>query len=94
MEALRGSQTAVFGASMTDDYSFMQLKDPDTVPRSAATGIQPSMLPARISWFYDLHGPSVHVDTACSGSMVALDMACQALRNGDAGMVGCLFTPC
>lgn len=42
------------------------------------------MLPNRISWHFHLLGPSVFVDTACSGSMVALDLACQALRNGDA----------
>lgn len=38
----------------------------------------------RVSYFFDLKGPSVVVDTACSGSLVALHLACQSLRTGDA----------
>ncbi|XXH03794.1 hypothetical protein Hte_010200 [Hypoxylon texense] len=81
---LKGSRTAVFGASMTDDYSRMQSKDPDSVVQMAATGTAASILPNRISWYFDLRGPSVHVDTACSSSLVALDLACQSLQTGSA----------
>ncbi|RCI10159.1 hypothetical protein L249_8593 [Ophiocordyceps polyrhachis-furcata BCC 54312] len=84
LESMRGSRTAVFAASMTDDYSRVLLRDADVMPRQTTTGIVPSMLPNRISWFFDLRGPSLHLDTACSSSMIALDMACQSMRNGDA----------
>jgi len=87
VESLRGSQTAVFGATMSDDYCRMSSKDADAQPLQAITGMQPAILPNRISWYFDLRGPSVHLDTACSGSMIALDMACQALRNGSASTV-------
>lgn len=40
----------------------------------------------RISYFFDLKGVSVTVDTACSGSLVALHLACQSLQTGDASM--------
>ena len=40
----------------------------------------------RVSYFFDLKGPSVTVDTACSGGLVALHLACQSLRMGDASM--------
>lgn len=88
MDTLRGSRTAVIATSFTDDYSAMQMKDPDTAPRQIATGTQPSILPNRISWYFDLRGPSVHIDTACSSSMVALDLACKIIRSGDATAVG------
>ena len=83
LEKLKGSQTAVFGASFSDDYARMQAKDPDTAPRYGATGTSSSILLNRVSWFFNLRGPSVHVDTACSTGLVALDMACQSLRSGD-----------
>ncbi|KAI0532709.1 hypothetical protein GGR58DRAFT_489208 [Xylaria digitata] len=86
MQTLKGSQTAVFSASMTDDYSRIVSKDPETASRMAITGTFSSILPNRVSWFFDLLGPSVHIDTACSSSLVAVDLACQSLASGDASM--------
>lgn len=36
----------------------------------------------RVSYFLDLHGPSIAVDSACSSSLTAIQMACEALRGG------------
>ncbi|KAI1773209.1 fatty acid synthase S-acetyltransferase [Hypoxylon cercidicola] len=83
LEDLKGSKTAVFASTISDDYSKLIVKDSETMPQMGATGVAPSILPGRISWFFDLHGPSVHLDTACSGSLVGLDLACQSLRNQD-----------
>ncbi|CAJ2504945.1 Uu.00g123390.m01.CDS01 [Anthostomella pinea] len=82
LDRLKGSQTAVLAPMSTDDYSRSTSKDVDQAPRMAATGIPPSMLPNRVSWFFNLQGPSALVDTACSSGMVAIDMACQYIRNG------------
>lgn len=43
-------------------------------------------IPNRISYFFDLHGPSLSIDTACSASGTSLYFACQSLRAGDCGM--------
>lgn len=86
VERLKGSRTAVFAASMSDDYNRMHIKDPESIARGTITGTALSLLANRVSWYFDLTGPSVHVDTACSGSLVALDMACQSLYSGDASM--------
>ncbi|MCY9087828.1 non-ribosomal peptide synthetase [Bacillus inaquosorum] len=40
-------------------------------------------LAANISQFFDVRGPSVVVDTACSSALVGLNMAIQALRSSD-----------
>ncbi|KAL7823910.1 polyketide synthase [Trichoderma gracile] len=84
-DVLRGSKTAVFHASMLEDYARLMAMDPDNVERTTVTGgTVPCMTPNRISWFFDLRGPSVHVNTACSSGLVAVDMACKTLRSGDA----------
>jgi acyl transferase domain-containing protein len=41
------------------------------------------MLSNRISHFFDLSGPSLTVDTACSGGLYALHLACQSLIQGE-----------
>ncbi|KAL7624922.1 hypothetical protein AAE478_004136 [Parahypoxylon ruwenzoriense] len=84
LNKLKASRTGVFcSSSMSMDYTRMHTKDPDTAPRTAITGTALSMMPNRLSWYFDLVGPSVHIDTACSGSMVAMDLACQSLHSGD-----------
>jgi acyl transferase domain-containing protein len=86
LESFRGSLTGVFAASMSDDYHRMITKDPESITNSTITGIALSLLANRVSWHFNLLGPSIHIDTACSSSMVALDMACQSLRVGDCSM--------
>lgn len=86
-EDLKGSRTSVFSASFTDDWSKMASQDPDNAEKTAATGTASSLVANRVSWYFDLRGPSVHIDTACSSSLVAFHMACQSLRSGEASTV-------
>jgi acyl transferase domain-containing protein len=41
------------------------------------------MLANRVSYFFDLHGPSITLDTACSSGLVAMHEACKSIRNGE-----------
>jgi acyl transferase domain-containing protein len=43
-------------------------------------------LPARVSYKLDLTGPSMAVQTACSSSLTAIHVACQAILNGECDM--------
>jgi acyl transferase domain-containing protein/NADPH:quinone reductase-like Zn-dependent oxidoreductase len=57
-----------------------------------------TMLSNRISFVYDLRGPSMTIDTACSSSLVALHEATQAIVRGEielalVGGVNAMFTP-
>ncbi|NGO06588.1 SDR family NAD(P)-dependent oxidoreductase, partial [Streptomyces sp. HC44] len=36
----------------------------------------------RVSYYFDFHGPSMSVDTMCSSSLTAIDLACQSIRSG------------
>lgn len=51
-----------------------------------STGCGNSMLSNRLSWFFDLRGPSFSIDTACSSSMVALHEACRDILDGTTSM--------
>ncbi|MFN4156887.1 MAG: type I polyketide synthase [Gemmobacter sp.] len=50
------------------------------------TGNDKDFLATRVSHVFDLTGPSVNVQTACSTSLVAVHYACQALLNGEVDM--------
>jgi acyl transferase domain-containing protein/acyl carrier protein len=53
---------------------------------SVLTGNQPSYLATSVSYKLDLRGPSLTVHTACSTSLVAMHLACEALRGGECDM--------
>lgn len=50
---------------------------------TTVTGADSSILSARVAYFYNLLGPAMTIETACSSSMVAIHTAAQALRNGN-----------
>jgi acyl transferase domain-containing protein len=50
------------------------------------TGNDKDVLATRVSYQFDLHGPSINVQTACSTSLVAVHLACQSLLNHECDM--------
>ncbi|HEY1904169.1 MAG TPA: SDR family NAD(P)-dependent oxidoreductase [Terracidiphilus sp.] len=50
------------------------------------TGNDKDVLATRVSYQFDLRGPSVNVQTACSTSLVAVHLACQSLLNCECDM--------
>jgi natural product biosynthesis luciferase-like monooxygenase protein len=97
-ESLANQQVGVFvGASYNGYYQKIVagLKQSD---HSAGVGNQNAVIANRVSFAFNLHGPSVLVDTLCSSSLVALHLACQSLRSGEcsaalAGGVNILLSP-
>ncbi|OJD40314.1 polyketide synthase [Diplodia corticola] len=83
MEQMQGTLTSVFVGLMTGDYWDITMRDTDTMPTYAASGVSRSIMSNRISYVFDLRGPSMTVDTACSSSLVALHQAVQSLRSGE-----------
>ncbi|MEP8623894.1 beta-ketoacyl synthase N-terminal-like domain-containing protein [Enterobacter cloacae] len=93
--SLRGSDTAVYVGISASDYA---LACGDNVSAYSGLGNAHSIAANRISYLYDLKGPSVALDTACSSSLVAIEGAMQSLRTGRcslaiAGGVNLALTP-
>lgn len=86
LDDVAGSNTCVYAAQWTCDYRDMMARDLQNAPTYAATGTGTTLLSNRISWFFDLRGPSLTINTACSSSMVALHQACESLRRGESDM--------
>ncbi|KAL2819315.1 hypothetical protein BDW59DRAFT_123333 [Aspergillus cavernicola] len=84
LDEIQGSQTSVFCGSFTNDYSAMTGKDLEYYPKYLVTGVGNSILSNRISYFYNLQGPSATIDTACSSSLVCFHLGAQSLRSGEA----------
>lgn len=80
--AVAGSQIGVFVGASSLDYGNLRVLDTSSGDAYAATGNTLSILSNRISYIYDLKGPSFTVDTACSSSLVALDAAVAAIASG------------
>ncbi|GAW17842.1 hypothetical protein ANO14919_073090 [Xylariales sp. No.14919] len=83
LEAIDGRPIACFVGSFACDYGDAQNRDPENRPANNAVGVGRTIMANRISYFLNIKGPSVTIDTACSGSLVSLDLACQTLESGD-----------
>lgn len=88
--SLRGSRTGVFiGCCMVEADEFFSF-DNSIKDGLGLTGCARALLANRISFAMDFKGPSFTADTACSSSGYALDLAFNAMRNGecDSAIVG------
>lgn len=68
------------------DYHTILARDLNATPRYLATGTPTCMAANRLSYFFNLSGPSMSVDTACSSTMAALHQAVRTLQHVDSKM--------
>lgn len=88
---LRGSRTGVYVGMMYSDYGRVS-------EGTNQIGNSPSMASRRIAYTFGFEGPAITVDTSCSSGVVAVHLACQALRADEcdaalAGGVTVMSTP-
>ncbi len=60
-------------------YASQALVNKEVIPASSLF----ASIANRLSFFLNLHGPSLAVDTMCSSSLTALHFACQSIRAGE-----------
>ncbi|MEU5959020.1 alpha/beta fold hydrolase [Streptomyces sp. NPDC047525] len=96
---LRDLDSGVFVAGLPGDYRSLMAQRSDLVHGTHSfLGNAPSTLSGRISYFYDITGPSITLDSACSSSLAALHEAVLNIRAGQCrcavvGAVSVFSTP-
>ncbi|XP_060082561.1 phenolphthiocerol/phthiocerol polyketide synthase subunit C-like [Ylistrum balloti] len=86
---LDGSSTSVYIGAMNSDSKTSKDGDYSLMTNYSVTGDSASIITARVSYTYNLLGPSITIDTACSSSLVAVNLATQSLRIGESSMAIC-----
>ncbi|HEU4943771.1 MAG TPA: polyketide synthase, partial [Solirubrobacterales bacterium] len=82
---LRGGRAGVFLGAIASDYStLIHQWGVEAIGRHALTGLHRSIIANRVSYTLGLTGPSLTVDAAQSSSLVAVHLACESLRRGEA----------
>uniref|UniRef100_A0A671MUP1 Phthiocerol/phenolphthiocerol synthesis polyketide synthase type I PpsD-like n=1 Tax=Sinocyclocheilus anshuiensis TaxID=1608454 RepID=A0A671MUP1_9TELE len=94
LEKVSGTRTGVYIGLMNRDYETILNNCPSTITHYNGTGTAMSVAANRISFVFNLTGPSFAIDSACSSSLVALHSACQAIRQGDCEMALCGGVSC
>ncbi len=79
---LRGTRTGVFAGVCHNDYAAVLRETRAGAEPHRSVATSPSIVAGRVSHAFGFHGPSVAVDTLCSSSLVAVDQAVRALRDG------------
>jgi polyketide synthase PksN len=83
---LAGTKTGLFAGVAANDYANLLATHGIAVEAYSSTGNAHSVLANRVSYFFDLHGPSEAIDTACSSSLVAIHRAIESIASGSSEM--------
>ncbi len=89
IEKFNGSDCAVYMGIASNDYAHRRTDDLASLDAYTMTGNTASVASNRISYNFNLQGPSVSVDTACSSSLVAVHQACKSIWAGEASSALC-----
>jgi acyl transferase domain-containing protein/surfactin synthase thioesterase subunit len=100
MEDFAGSKTAVYMGVFMNDYWDIQASSMqrEHISPHVPMGVSLTAIANRLSYVYDLKGPSITLDTACSSSLVGVHLACQSIWSGEskqalAGGVNLILRP-
>lgn len=81
---LKGTDTGIFIGASNSEYAERLSKNPNV--SMGVTDNATFWIANKVSQYYDFHGPSEVVDSACSSSLSALHRACLALKNDECSL--------
>lgn len=84
VDNIRNTSTGCFvGRDGTNNIHYKFLTEPDTIK---VTGTWDGILASRVNYLFNLQGPAMVIDTACSSGLVATHEACNSLKNEECDM--------
>ena len=86
LEQVAGSQTSVSLGIGWNDYLRLRARSWSQLDDYTALGNADGAAAHRLSYFFDLRGPSVTVNSLCTSGLSALHLACQSLWAGEASL--------
>ncbi len=100
LEDIAGTPTGVYMGVFMNDYWDIQAAtlQRDDISPHVPMGVSLTAIANRLSYVYNLKGPSMTIDTACSSSLVCVHLACRSIWSGEskqalAGGVNLILRP-
>jgi acyl transferase domain-containing protein len=84
MSAEHDNEVGVFAGASFNNYQLIQ-HEADLAGHGVLNS-QTYAIANRVSFTFDLRGPSLTLDTACSSSLYAIHVACESLRRGECAL--------
>ncbi|WP_276615497.1 type I polyketide synthase, partial [Nonomuraea basaltis] len=84
--SLRDRPVGTFFGAEVHEYGVRVHEAPEGLDGYLMTGNAPSLVSGRLAYLLGLSGPAITVDTACSGAIVSLHLACASLRSGESSL--------
>ena len=81
LREFRGSKTSVSFSALQNNYSALLSAETDG---PSLIGNLTASVAGKVSYYLDLHGPAIMIDTSCSSSLVTVHDACSKLLLGEA----------
>jgi acyl transferase domain-containing protein/NADP-dependent 3-hydroxy acid dehydrogenase YdfG/acyl carrier protein len=81
--ALAGTQTGVFAGLWSSDYETCVRESAPEADFHSTIGTGRYSLSGRLSYIFDLRGPSLTIDTGCSSALAAVHLGCRSIHDGD-----------
>lgn len=90
LEKVNGTRTSVYIGQFSNEHAAVAFgMDPEHRSRFHGSNTLLFNAAARLSFHFNLQGPNVSLDVACSSSLEAVHMAVQSLRNHESEMAIC-----
>lgn len=78
----KSGNVGVYVGVMYEEYQLYAAEE-EKDGHMIAVSSNPASIANRISYYCNLHGPSMSIDTMCSSSLTAIHLACQSLKQGE-----------